>query len=163
MTYNEKKSLYENIMREIAKQVKSLLNEAQNKDNSHNEFGGTFDLNRNLIEDFPEYEERLLNIDFPVYEKMTYKNVLEFFKNVYGFNYSWNYQYAPSTPYDSDDAYEWLWSARIPGEDKSKGVSSAFATFGYEFKNRHECENSEQEAIMSIIEYITNRIENLEF
>jgi hypothetical protein len=131
-----------------------MLNESDY--NKANKFG-EFDLERDLSEDWPEYKQRLLDVDFPDYEVMTYINVLEFFKNVYGFSYSWNYQYTPSAP--GEEAYTWCWSARIPTEDKSKGCSGCWPDFGYD----HECEDEEQEAIMSIIDYILNRIENLDF
>ena len=151
-----RKELYTQIMEAASQQVIALLYESSNNPEKVNKFGD-FDLERDLSEDWPEYKQRLLDIDFPEYEEMTYINVLEFFKNVYNFSYSWNYQYTPSAP--GSDEYTWCWSARIPYEDKSKGRSGCWPDFGYE----HECENEEQDAIMSIVDYILNRIENLDF
>lgn len=117
-----------------------------------------FDLKRSLINDVPKYKERLLWIDFPEYLDFTYENVLNFFRDVYGFRMTWEYK---TYEYYGEEESEWMWNVRNKNTGESERDEWIFADPDMKFK--FITEDEEQLAILSIIDYVLEKIENLEF
>lgn len=127
----------------------------------------TFDLSKKITEDVPEIEQRLRDIDFFVYyDWPTYKKVIKFLREHYGLICNWMYS-------ENADYGEPAWLYQVYSQKDGKDARSewrfemtenVFDDWKKFYKEHPELDGDDEwEVIISAIDEMITRVENLDF